>query len=98
MLISYPLHPPGKPDKLRVEHLPGDPRADAVHLRHHDAFGTPDELTHWTATMSPKAKVTHVWLEGKGHDLKGCDDTIAGAVKDFVDAGGVADGRRRPRG
>ena len=35
--------------------------------------------------MSPKAKVAHLWLEGKGHDLKGADRTIAGAVEDFVD-------------
>ena len=25
VLISYPLHPPGKPDSLRVEHLPASP-------------------------------------------------------------------------
>src|SRR3954454_23037966 len=44
VLICYPLHPPGKPDNLRVEHFP------ALHVPclfisgTRDAFGTPDEL------------------------------------------------------
>ena len=34
VLLSYPLHPPGKPDKLRVEHLHGD--TAAARLPHQD--------------------------------------------------------------
>ena len=34
VLICYPLHPPGKPDQLRVEHLAVDHRAVPVHLGH----------------------------------------------------------------
>ncbi|MEO6122984.1 MAG: alpha/beta family hydrolase [Ilumatobacteraceae bacterium] len=78
VLISYPLHPPGKPDKLRTEHLP---RLDLPCLfisGTRDAFGTPDELLPWTATIP--GPVTHVWIDGKGHDLKGCDQAIADAV------------------
>jgi uncharacterized protein len=44
VLISYPLHPPGKPEKLRTEHLP---KLDLPCLFVHgtkDPFGTPDEL------------------------------------------------------
>ena len=44
VLISYPLHPPGKPDSLRVEHLP---RLTVPCLFIHgtrDPFATPDEL------------------------------------------------------
>lgn len=85
VLVCYPLHPPGKPDALRVEHLPAIDVPTLFISGTADAFGTPDELVRWTATMSPKAKVTHLWLEGRGHDLKGCDHTIAGAIKDFVD-------------
>ena len=50
-----------------------------------DTFGTPDEFATWTATMPKQAKVTHLWIEGKGHDLTGADHTIAGAIKDFLD-------------
>ena len=84
VLICYPLHPPGRPDSLRVEHLPAITVPTFFISGTNDTFGTPDEIMRWTATMSPKAKVTHLWLEGKGHDLKGCDNTIAGAVKDFL--------------
>lgn len=35
--------------------------------------------------MPKKAKVTHLFIDGKGHDLKGADHTIAGAVRDFLD-------------
>ena len=85
VLISYPLHPPGKPDRLRVEHLV-DVRVPTLFISGtRDAFGTPDEITTWTATMPKRAKVAHLWIEGKGHDLKGADHTIAGAIRDFVE-------------
>jgi predicted alpha/beta-hydrolase family hydrolase len=84
VLISYPLHPPGRPDALRVAHLPTIAVPTLFISGTNDTFGTPEEIMTWTATMSPKAKVTHLWLEGKGHDLKGCDHTIAGAVNDFL--------------
>jgi uncharacterized protein len=97
VLISYPLHPPGRPEKLRVEHLPAIRVPTLFISGTNDAFGKPDELTEWTATMSPKAKVEHLWLEGKGHDLKGCDEQVAEAVSGFLAR--VASRRaRRPRG
>jgi predicted alpha/beta-hydrolase family hydrolase len=85
VLISYPLHPPGKPDRLRVEHFPAVNVPTLYISGAKDTFGTPDELRRWTATMPKKAKVTHLFIEGKGHDLKGCDHTIAGAVHDFLE-------------
>lgn len=82
VLVSYPLHPPGKPDSLRVEHLP---RIAVPCLFIHgtkDPFGTPDELAQWTATIP--GSVTHVWLDGKRHELAGADATIAGHVADWL--------------
>lgn len=84
VLICYPLHPPGKPDRLRVEHLP-DVRVPTLFVSGtNDAFATPDELRRWSATMPKRAKVSHLFIEGKGHDLKGADHTVAGAVTDFL--------------
>ena len=83
ILISYPLHPPGKPDKLRVEHLP---RLQVPCLFIHgtnDPFGTPDELTSFTATIP--GQVSHVWIERGRHDLKGADDLIAAAVVEWLE-------------
>jgi len=84
VLISYPLHPPGKPDRLRVEHFPSIAVPTLLSSGTNDTFGTPDEIRAWTATMPRRAKVQHIFLDGKGHDLKAADHTIAGAVVDFL--------------
>ncbi|MGH9134892.1 MAG: alpha/beta hydrolase family protein [Ilumatobacteraceae bacterium] len=84
VLICYPLHPPGKPDRLRVEHLPAITVPCLFVSGTRDPFGTPDELERWTATIP--GDVGHVWIEGARHDLKGADDTIATAVADFCAA------------
>lgn len=81
VLISYPLHPPGKPDTLRVEHFA---RLHVPCLFVHgtrDPFGSPVELERWTATIP--AGATHVWIEGGRHDLSGADADIAAAVHDW---------------
>lgn len=84
VLICYPLHPPGKADKLRVEHLPDISVPCLFISGTRDPFGSPEELTHWTATIP--AHVEHLWIEGGRHDLRGADETIADAIDDFVTA------------
>jgi hypothetical protein len=81
VLICYPLHPPGKPDRLRVEHLPSITVPCLFVSGTKDPFGTPDELERWTATI--RGAVEHVWIDGARHDLKGADETIATAVARF---------------
>ena len=84
VLISYPLHPPGRPDSLRVEHLP---RLTVPCLFIHgtrDPFASPAELEKWTATIP--GEVTHDWIEGRGHDLKGSDTAIASTVATWIAA------------
>lgn len=97
VLVAYPLHPPGRPDALRAEHLARIAVPTLFVSGTRDAFGTPEELRRWTATMPRRAKVAHVWIEGRGHDLKGADHTIAGAVRDLVDALAVAPAGRAAR-
>jgi uncharacterized protein len=82
VLISYPLHPPGRPDKLRTEHF-GRLSVPVLFVSGtRDAFGTPDELTqHARAIAGP---VTHVWLEGGAHDLKGRDALVASATAEWL--------------
>ena len=88
VLICYPLHPPGKPDTLRVEHLPRLTMPCLFVSGTRDAFATPDELQHWTAIIP--GPVTHVWLDGKGHDLKGADAAITAAVTAWLPSLGAA--------
>lgn len=78
VLISYPLHPPGKPDKLRTEHLPALSVPCLFVSGTRDAFGTPDELVAATATI-PGA-VTHRWIDGGDHGLRGHDAAVAEIV------------------
>ena len=82
LAISYPLHPPGKPDSLRVEHLP-DISVPCLFVHGtRDPFGTPDELVRWTDTIT--GPVTHHWIEGRGHDLKGADAEVAAVARDWL--------------
>lgn len=82
VLIAYPLHPPGKPDRLRTEHFPRLRLPCLFVSGTNDRFGSPDDLQRWTSTIP--GPVTHVWMEGRGHDLRGCDEGIAAAVADWM--------------
>jgi predicted alpha/beta-hydrolase family hydrolase len=78
VLVSYPLHPPGRPDRLRTDHF-GDLRVPCLFVSGtRDAFGTPAELEAATATIA--GPVTHVWVDGGDHGLRRKDDEVAEAV------------------
>jgi predicted alpha/beta-hydrolase family hydrolase len=82
VLMSYPLHPPGKPANLRVEHLPSITVPCLFVHGTRDPFGSPSELEEWTRTI-PGA-VTHHWVDGGRHDLKGADDEVASTVAGWL--------------
>jgi uncharacterized protein len=82
VLICYPLHPPGKPDRLRTGHLPNINIPCLFVSGTKDQFGTPDELT--AATSLIDAPVTHVWIDGADHSLRRKDDLIAQTVVDWL--------------
>lgn len=82
VLISYPLHPPGKPEKLRIEHFPRLAVPCLFVSGTRDPFGTPEELEGHTAAIA--GPVTHVWIEGGRHDLKGKDIDMAAIVSDWL--------------
>ncbi len=81
VLLSYPLHPPGRPDSLRVGHFPDITVPVLVISGTADPFGSPDEFAaHLPAIRGP---VTTVWLNG-GHDPKGKDAATAAAVLEWL--------------
>ncbi|WP_426571751.1 alpha/beta family hydrolase [Aquihabitans sp. McL0605] len=82
ILIAYPLHPPGKPDTLRIEHLPQLEVPCLFVSGTRDPFGTPDELEAATAVIP--GPVTHHRVEGKGHDLKGSDQAVAAVIHEWI--------------
>jgi predicted alpha/beta-hydrolase family hydrolase len=82
VLVSYPLHPPGQPDRPRTEHL-GSLDVPCLFVSGtRDAFGTPDELE--AATASIPGPVTHVWIEGGDHGLRRRDEEVASAVASWL--------------
>jgi predicted alpha/beta-hydrolase family hydrolase len=68
VFLGYPLHPPGRPDKLRDAHLKNIKSPMLFVQGTRDSFGTPDELRaiikrdHLPATLYP--------IEGGDHSLK----------------------------
>jgi predicted alpha/beta-hydrolase family hydrolase len=69
LLLSYPLHPPRVPDKLRTEHLP---RITTPALFVHgtkDPFGSIEEMRAAMKLLSGPAVLSEV--PGAAHDLKG---------------------------
>ncbi len=81
VLLSYPLHPPGKPDRLRVEHF-GDLHVPCLFVGgEKDPFGSPAELEREAAAIP--GPVTMVWVPG-GHQPKGKDPQIVAAVRDWL--------------
>jgi hypothetical protein len=63
-LFAYPLHPPGKPDQLRVEHFTSIKVPALFVSGTNDAFGSPGELRAATKKLS-RSKL-HL-LEGADH-------------------------------
>jgi predicted alpha/beta-hydrolase family hydrolase len=68
VLLGYPLHPPGQPEKLRARHLPAI-RAPMLFVQgSRDAFGTPDELEPIIGKLKPPADLFVV--ENGDHSFK----------------------------
>jgi predicted alpha/beta-hydrolase family hydrolase len=82
VLVSYPLHPPGRPEQLRTEHF-GDLGVPCLFVSGtRDAFGSPEELE--AATAAIPGEVTHVWLPGGDHGLRRRDEETARSVAEWV--------------
>ena len=68
VLLGYPLHPPGQPQKLRDAHLPSVRRPMLFVQGSRDAFGTPDELSPILARLTPPPAL--YVIEGGDHSIK----------------------------
>ena len=67
LLLSYPLHPPRRPEQQRTQHLP-DLRTPALFVHGtRDPFGSIEELQRAVRMIPAKTKLMAV--EGAGHDL-----------------------------
>lgn len=66
--LGYPLHPPGNPAKLRVEHLPAI-RVPILFIQGtRDTFGSPEEIRPFVKNNKQKATIYEI--EGGDHSFK----------------------------
>lgn len=78
VLVSYPLHPPGRLDRLRTEHF-GSLDVPCLFVSGtSDAFGAPAELE--AAVAAVPGPVTLRWLQGGDHGLRRRDAEAAETV------------------
>jgi len=64
--LGYPFHPPGKPEKLRTEHLAALKTPTLICQGERDPFGTKDEVPGYT--LSKKIQIN--WAPDGDHGLK----------------------------
>jgi uncharacterized protein len=67
LLLSYPLHPPRKPEQQRTQHLPDLRTATLFVQGTRDPFGSIAEMERALKMIPAKTKL--MVLEGAGHDL-----------------------------
>lgn len=68
LLLSYPLHPPGRPEQKRTAHFPQLVTPALFVHGTSDAFGSLEELREALALIP--ARVDLLAVEGAGHDLR----------------------------
>lgn len=92
--LGYPFHPQGKPEKLRIEHLPKITQPLAIIQGSRDKLGDYLEVTNYSLPSS----IQWLWLEDGDHDLKprvksgfthqqhiqACIDYLAGYIKTCI--------------
>jgi len=67
LLLSYPLHPPKKPEQLRTAHFPKLRTPAFFFHGSRDPFGSIEELQKAIALISAETRL--LVAEGAGHDL-----------------------------
>jgi predicted alpha/beta-hydrolase family hydrolase len=81
VLVSYPLHPPGRPDRLRTAHFPDLHLPCLFVSGRRDAFGTSEELEQETAAIP--GPVTLVFVDGD-HSLRKRESDVADIVAPWL--------------
>ena len=83
VLVSYPLHPPGRPDRLRPAHFPDLHLPCLFVSGRRDAFGAPAELQHEAEAIP--GPVTLEFVDGD-HSLRKRNPEVADIVVSWLTA------------
>lgn len=81
VLLSYPLHPPGKPDDLRVDHFADISVPTLFVSGTNDPFASREELERHAAAIT--GPVDFVWLDGEPHSPRD-DAAVVAAVAGWL--------------
>jgi predicted alpha/beta-hydrolase family hydrolase len=79
LLLSYPLHPPEKPQQLRTAFFPKLKTPALFVHGTRDPYGTPDELRE--AVRAIPARTELLVIEKAGHDLKAAAKMSGAIIK-----------------
>jgi predicted alpha/beta-hydrolase family hydrolase len=85
LLFSYPLHPPGKPERRRTEHFPRLKVPCVFVQGSADPFGGADELGPALALIPSPTRLFAI--PGAGHDLKRGRFDLTTVVAAVLDGG-----------
>lgn len=83
--LGYPFHPPGKPERLRTEHLEALKTPALICQGERDPFGTTDDVSGYSLSDG----ISVYWLPDGNHDLaprKASGRTKAENWEDAIDA------------
>lgn len=82
LLLSFPLHPPGRPERLRADELALAPNPSWVVQGSRDPFGAPAELAAYVAPGTTVLAVpgTHSFQASSAPALRATLDEIAGML------------------
>jgi len=86
VLLSYPLHPPGRPERLRTAHFGGITVPTLMVSGTADPFGSPEEFAAEVGAVP--GPLTQVWVGG-AHDPR-ADAAVADAVAGWLVSLGAA--------
>ena len=64
--LGYPFHPPGKPERLRTEHLPALRTPTLIVQGTRDALGSKQDVARYDLSSAIRV----VWVEGGDHSLR----------------------------
>ncbi|WP_129667534.1 alpha/beta family hydrolase [Phytoactinopolyspora endophytica] len=82
--LSFPLHPPGKPEQSRLDELTGVDMPVLVVQGERDAFGRPSEYPAGPWTLVPVPYADHGMAVAKAYDQAAALATAVAAVREFL--------------
>lgn len=81
VLLSYPLHPPGKPEKLRVDHFDQIDVPTLLVSGERDPFGTPEEFDQHLGSFGG---LTDMQFVPGNHSPKSQTPAIVNMIRRFI--------------